>query len=80
MGDPLNERPFYDDLHVIDMREAGAHSVGRGPGGCFCEPVVIDIFRIGNVCRRTILHQRLADTDEFYREYEERCNADHTRN
>lgn len=79
MGNPLNGKPFFDDLHVVDAQEAGAHAVGSGPGGCFCEPVVVDRFWVGNVCRRTIIHQRLADTDDFYRIYEEKCNADHLR-
>lgn len=72
-------RPIFDDLHIIDNTELSAHSVASGPGGCICEPTVVDVFKIGNLVRRTIMHQRLADTDQFYTAYAKRRDDDHRR-
>lgn len=72
--------PVFDDLHIIANTELSDHAVAGGPGGCICEPVVVDVFRIGNLVRRTILHQHLADTEQFYDAYARRRDADHRRN
>lgn len=70
----------YDDVHVIDRREVGSHTTGKGPGGCFCEPTVHDVVYVGRLVRRTIVHNVLSDTAWFYKEYEEQRDADRRRN